>query len=368
MQERTIQEINMLDSIERYIRGEMLPEERVFFEQLRKSNPQVDQMVVEHTIFLNQMNKFGERKNFKSQLLHVHDQLFEKGIIKEPSQAKIISIWKKYKRVVAVAACIAGITAVGISGLVAYFSPKTNNPEIAQLKKEISRVKNTVIDQGVVINNLKSSSTPPISRGKFGGTGFLVDGTGYIATSAHVVSKADSVYVVNNKGEYFKTSIVYSNDTTDVAIIKIIDSNFIYRSVPYSIKKSSADVGEEIFTLGFPRNEIVYGKGYLSAHTGYNGDTTSYQIAISANPGNSGGPIFNPSGEVIGILSGKQTTAEGVVFSSKSINIYKALDQIRKDTSLNASIKLSTSSAVKDLNRVDQLRKIEDCIFIVKSY
>jgi serine protease Do len=153
-----------------------------------------------------------------------------------------------------------------------------------------------------------------------------------------------------------------------VAIIKIIDSNFIYRSVPYSIKKSSTDVGEEIFTLGFPRNEIVYGKGYLSAHTGYNGDTTSYQIAISANPGNSGGPIFNPSGEVIGILSGKQTTAEGVVFSSKSINIYKALDQIRKDTSLNASIKLSTSSAVKDLSRVDQLRKIEDCIFIVKSY
>ena len=41
----------MLDSIERYIRGEMLPEERVFFEQLRKNNPGVDQMVVEHTIF-----------------------------------------------------------------------------------------------------------------------------------------------------------------------------------------------------------------------------------------------------------------------------------------------------------------------------
>ena len=358
----------MLDSIERYIRGEMLPEERVFFEHLRKSNPQVDQMVVEHTIFLNQMNKFGERKNFKSQLHHVHDQLFEKGIIKEPSQAKIISIWKKYKRVVAVAACIAGITAVGISGLVAYFSPKTNNPEIAQLKQKLYKVERSQKEQEAALNNLKSESSRPIGPGKFGGTGFLVDGTGYIVTSAHVISRADSVYVVNNKGEYFKTAEVYSNDTTDVAIIKIIDSNFIYRSVPYSIKRSSADVGEEIFTLGFPRNEIVYGKGYLSAHTGYNGDTTSYQIAISANPGNSGGPIFNPSGEVIGILSGKQTTAEGVVFSSKSINIYKALDQIRKDTSLNASIKISTSTTVKDLNRVDQVRKIEDCIFIVKSY
>ena len=358
----------MLDAIERYMRGEMLPEERVFFEHLRKSNPQVDQMVVEHTIFLNQMNKFGERKNFKSQLHYIHNQLFEKGEIKEPTQAKFVTLWKKYKRVIAVAACIAGITALGISGLIAYFSPKANVSEIAQLKQKLNRVEISQKIQEAALNNIKSVSIRPMAPGKFGGTGFLIDGTGYVATSAHVVSRADSVYVVNNRGEYFKTSVVYSNDTTDVAIIKIIDSNFIYRSVPYSIKKSSTELGEEIFTLGFPRSEIVYGKGYLSAHTGYNGDTTSYQIAISANPGNSGGPIFNPSGEVIGILSGKQTTAEGVVFSSKSINIYKALDQIRKDTSLNASIKIPSSSSVKDLNRADQIRKIEDCIFIVKSY
>jgi serine protease Do len=363
-----MQEINMLDAIERYIRGEMLPEERVFFEHLRKSNPQVDQMVVEHTIFLNQMNKFGERKKFKSQLQSVHNLLFAKGEIKEPTEAIVVTLWKKYKRVIAVAACIAGITALGISGLIAYFSPKANDSEIARLKQKLNKVELSQRAQEAALNNIKTASMRPIAPGKFGGTGFLIDSKGYIATSAHVVSKADSIYVVNNKGEYFKTSMIYSNDTTDVAIIKIIDSNFIYRSVPYSIKKSSTDLGEEIFTLGFPRSEIVYGKGYLSAHTGYNGDTTSYQIAISANPGNSGGPIFNPSGEVIGILSGKQITAEGVVFSSKSINIYKALDEIRKDTSLNASIKLPSSSSVKDLNRGDQIRKIEDCIFVVKSY
>jgi serine protease Do len=363
-----MQEVNMIDAIERYMRGEMLPEERVFFEHLRKSNPQVDQMVVEHTIFLNQMNKFGERKNFKSELLHIHNQLFEKGEIKEPSQTKVVALWRKYKRVIAVAACIAGITALGISGLIAYFSPKANVSEIALLKTEIKKVKGSLIDQAAAINNFKSSSTPPSSQGKFGGTGFLIDGNGYIATSAHVVSKADSVYVENIKGEYFKTSTIYTNDTTDVAIIKIIDSHFVYRILPYNIRKSSTELGEEIFTLGFPRSEIVYGKGYLSAHTGYNGDTTSYQIAISANPGNSGGPIFNPSGEVIGILSGKQTTAEGVVFSSKSMNIYKALEDIRRDTSLDVSIRLPASSSVKGLERVDQVRKIEDCIFIVKSY
>jgi serine protease Do len=363
-----MQEINMLDAIERYIRGEMLPEERVFFEHLRKSNPPVDQMVVEHTIFLNQMNKFGERKNFKSNLQEIHNQLFETGAIKKPSEARIIVLWRKYKRVVAVAACIAGITALGISGLIEYFTPKANISEIAQLKTEIRKVKGTLIDQATVINNFKSASIRPIAPGKFGGTGFLIDGSGYIATSAHVVKKADSVYVENSKGEYFKTLTIYLDDTTDVAILKIQDSRFEVKTLPYSIRRSTADLGEEIFTLGFPRSEIVYGKGYLSAHTGYNGDTTSYQIAISANPGNSGGPIFNPNGEVIGILSGKQTTAEGVVFSSKSANIYKALEEIRKDTALNASIKMPASSLVKGMDRVDQVRKIAECIYIVKSY
>ncbi|HLX91335.1 MAG TPA: serine protease, partial [Puia sp.] len=258
---------------------------------------------------------------------------------------------------------------IGISGLVAYLSPKTDKSEITQLKHKLSQVENSQKRQEAALHDFASSATVrPAAPGKFGGTGFLIEGTGYLATSAHVVSKADSVYVVSNKGEYFKTSTVYSNDTTDVAIVKIIDSHFVYKSLPYSIKRSSTDIGEEIFTLGYPRNEIVYGKGYLSAHTGYNGDTTSYQIAISANPGNSGGPIFNPNGEVIGILSGKQTTAEGVVFSSKSINIFKALDQLRKDSAVNASFRLPSASSVKDLNRVEQLRKIEDCIFIVKSY
>src|SRR5260221_1146179 len=111
-----MQEITMLDAIERYIRGEMLPEERVFFEQLRKSNPSVDQMVVEHTIFLNQMHQYGERKELRSDLNEIHQGLVQAGEIREDSPAKLITLWKKYKRVVGVAAAIAGITAVGISG------------------------------------------------------------------------------------------------------------------------------------------------------------------------------------------------------------------------------------------------------------
>src|SRR3982750_4847443 len=104
----------MLDSVERYIRGEMLPDERVYFEQLRKTNAEVDQMVVEQTIFFQQMNRFAEWKKFKTPLQNIHTDLAQQGNIKSDKvkgQAKIASLWNRYKGTAAIAASIAGITA-----------------------------------------------------------------------------------------------------------------------------------------------------------------------------------------------------------------------------------------------------------------
>ncbi|MBS1655930.1 MAG: serine protease, partial [Bacteroidetes bacterium] len=61
-------DILLLEAVERYIRGEMTPDEKVHFEQLRKANTEVDQMVVEHTLFLQQLNRMGEWKSLKSTL------------------------------------------------------------------------------------------------------------------------------------------------------------------------------------------------------------------------------------------------------------------------------------------------------------
>ena len=372
-----IEEIMMLDAVEKYIKGEMLPDERVYFEQLRKANSEVDQLVVEHTIFLNQMNKFGDRKNFKSELHDIHNSLFEAGELREATpQAKVVGFVKKYRRVLAVAASIAGITALAISGLVAYLTPKGTKSDIEMLKKDIEAVKWSYVRTQTQIKNINNNTATnpnlpvkPSAPGKFGGTGFLIDGKGYLVTSAHVIKNADSIYVVNSKGYYFKAKTILVNDNTDIAVLKIEDSRFqTYKSIPYSIKKTSAELGEAIFTLGYPRSEIVYNEGYLSAKSGHYGDTMAYQVAISANPGNSGGPIFNTSGEIIGVLSGKQTSADGVVFSSKSKNILSALEDIKKDSSAKADIKVPVVSSVRGIDRIQQVKKIEDCIFNVMSY
>ena len=366
-----MEQLQLLEAVERYLQNEMSPEERTSFDQLRKSNPEVDQLVVEHTLFLSQLNKFGEVKSFKASLNDVHNTLLSNGSIKEkPSKAVIIQIWKRYKRVMAVAASIAGITAMLIAGMIN--SRKASTAELQQLSQDYVRTKRTVdqLKKQVEVNSTEKVQKAPQNVDiKSGGTGFLIDVKGYMVTNAHVITGSTSVIVQNNRGQEFRATTVHLNPATDIAILKIQDEDFKPQAVlPYGIRKNGADLGETLFTLGFPREEIVYNEGYMSAKTGFHGDTLTCQIGVSSNPGNSGGPVFNKNGEVIGIVNTRQVAAQGVVFAITSKNIFRLLEDISKtDTSLQ-KIKLSTVSAIKGMDRIQQIKKIEDCVFMVRSY
>jgi S1-C subfamily serine protease len=364
-----MQDLQMLDTIERYMRGEMLPEERVFFEHLRKTNPAVDQMVVEHTIFLNQMNRFGDRKILKETLSEIESRLFESGAMGDIRKPRVVKLWKRYKKVVAVAAFIAGVTALAISGLVSYVSPKVNEQKVEQLSRQIQNQEKTIGDLRRNLNEKAPLVKPmPDVPVKTGGTGFLIDGRGWIITNAHVVAHANTVVVQNNIGKEFNARIVKIEPETDLAFLKIEDEDFKpLTSLPYGISKANTDLGEQIFTLGYPRDEIVYGEGYMSAKTGFEGDTLACQIAVAANPGNSGGPVINKNGEVVGVLSTRQSQAQGVVFAIRSKNIFKLLEEIKSDSSYS-DIKVPLNSSIKGMERSLQIKKIETCVFMVKSY
>ena len=363
-------DIKMLEAVEKYIRGEMNPDERLYFENLRKSDAEIDQLVVEHTLLLQQMNRFGEWKKFRSTLHDVHTGLAGQGEIKSAKptgKSKVIYLWNRYKRTATIAASIAGITTLALSALMWTVTPKTPTAEIEKLKGKINVIETKTKQQDQEINNVKNKMGPAINTIKYttGGTGFIIDPKGFLVTNAHVVEGARNIAVQNSKGE-FTANVIYTDAQKDISILKIEDESFKpYSSVPYSISKSTANLSESIFTLGYPRNDIVYGQGYLSAKTGFNGDTLSYQIEIAANRGNSGSPILNANGEVIGILNGKQTNAEGFVFAIQSKNIYRVMDDMKKDTAYQ-KIKLNSRSSVAGLDRAAQVKKLEDYIFMVK--
>lgn len=363
-------DIKIIDAVERYIRGEMNPEERLQFEQLRKTNTEIDQLVVEHTLFLQQMNRFGQRKSFKSALNDIHVDLAEQGKIdsmKLTGKAKVVYLWKRYKRVAAIAATIAGVTALSVSAIVNAFSPKANNEQLTQLSRDVQDIKKTQTVQGTEVKKLKNSMNTSAIPFKAGGSGFLIDGKGYLVTNAHIIRNSRNIVVINGKGEQYNATIAKIFLEKDIAILKIEDETFKpLASLPYGIRKSSTDVAEPIYTLGYPRNEIVYSEGYLSAKTGFNGDTLSCQLGIAVNRGNSGGPVFNHDGEVIGIISTKEMEAEGVAFAIQSRFIYSAVEELKKDT-IYQSVKIPTKSSVKGLDAKQQFKKIEDYVFMVKA-
>jgi S1-C subfamily serine protease len=363
-------ELNILEAVERYIRGEMNPDERLYFEQLRKTNPEIDQAVVEHTLFTQQMNRFGEWKKFKSTLYDVHIDLAQQGRINSDrlkGKAKVVYLWNRYKKVAAIAASIAGITALSMSSLIWSISPKTSPADIERLNRKLLAQEHKTNQLQNDLNNVKTQvAVPPINY-RTGGTGFLIDAKGLMITNAHVVKNSRNIRVFNDKGEQFNAFVVRLDIPRDMAIIKIDDEKFKpLPSLPYGIRKSSTDIAESVFTLGYPRDEIVYGEGYLSAKTGYNGDTLSCQIAVPANPGNSGGPVFDQDGEVIGVLSAKETQAEGAVFAVQSKYIYQAIEDLKKD-SLYRNLKLSGKSNIEGLDKVQQVKKIKDCVYMVKG-
>ncbi len=365
-----MEEMMILEAAERLYFGELSVQETAELEQLRRGNADIDQMVVSHMLFLQQMDKFAGRKAVKHQLHSIHHDLVTSGAINEQPeenfQTPIIRFWGRYKRTIAVAASIACVTALSISLLSSLLSPANKQQNtLQQLSKKINALE---YRQNVQNQKIDEIISPKISGTQIsGGTGFLIDPEGYLVTNLHVVNAATNL-VVAAEGKEYIAKRVYTDEGNDIAILKIEDAEWTPRNaLPYRFRRSGIELGEEIFTLGYPRSEIVYNKGYMSAASGYENDTLSVQIAISANPGNSGGPVFDSNGEIIGILSTRDKQANEVVFATKSIQIARAVEQLKEDTAFR-KVKIPAGSNSGGMNRVQQIKKMKSCVFIVKGY
>lgn len=159
------------------------------------------------------------------------------------------------------------------------------------------------------------------------GSGFIVSSDGYILTNAHVVDEADEVVVKLFDKREFKAKIIGADRRTDVALVKIEATNLPKVTIgdPTKLK-----VGEWVAAIGSPFGlentmtaGIVSAKGRALPQENY---VPFIQTDVAINPGNSGGPLFNLSGEVVGINSQIYSRTGGSVGLSFSIPIDVAID------------------------------------------
>jgi len=350
------------EQIERYLNGEMSKDERARFEILRAENAEVNEKVSEHKHFIGLIKQYGERLELERRLDAIHDEIDVEALEDEymihPSF--IVRLWRNHHSKISVAASIAIFAVLSTLFFTGYLSNRDRDLQL--LRQQVEYIANTMPKRPDPRVNVH------IKPGNFSGTGFAITSNGYIITDEHVVRDADSVYVQSNDGKSYKTRVVYSEPQNDIAVLAITDSTFkTLGAIPYGFKKVEADLGENVFTVGYPANSIVFGPGFLTSSLGYQGDSTSYQTSIPVNPGNSGGPLLDNKGNVIGIVDAKQTRVAGAAFATKSSYLLKALQDIPAD-SLKKPLTLNSKNVLAGLNRVQQIKKIQDFVFIVRVY
>lgn len=182
------------------------------------------------------------------------------------------------------------------------------------------------------------------------GSGVFISKEGYIVTNHHVIDGANSLEVdlnINGKKETYTAEVISSDVSNDLAIIKI---NKTMQSLPYGFRAYGVNVGEKVFAMGYPLisvqgTEIKITDGIISSKTGYQNDPTTYQISAPIQPGNSGGPLFDMKGNLIGITNGGIPGADNVGYAIKSSYL---LNLIESQKSLQ-NFQFSTKSDAKTL-------------------
>ncbi|WP_017258327.1 S1C family serine protease [Pedobacter arcticus] len=360
-------EIDLIKRIEAYYSHEMTAEEALAFEEDRKTNSALDHKVIAHLDFLKTLKSFGEVNALRVALNQIHDELDVDSLTEEYKETPTLLsvLWVRYRKNLAVAATVAIFMTLITLFSTGQFNSSEHGSNYSELKRDMENIKRS---QTALIRNINSTSKQPKDISQYSGTGFILSANGYLVTNYHVIKDADSVYVQNNKGESFKVETVYVDPEFDIAVLHIKDTTFKHlATVPYTFKKSNSDLGEDVYTIGYPKDDVVYGKGYLSSSTGFAGDSIAYQISIPVNPGNSGGPLMDSKGNVIGIVSGKQTQADGAAFAVKSDYLMRAVNSISQD-SLTQKISVNKRNTLAGLNRTQQIKKMQDYIFMVKVY
>jgi hypothetical protein len=165
------------------------------------------------------------------------------------------------------------------------------------------------------------------------GSGFYVSAEGHVITNSHVVHGAKEIKVSGNPAQ-----LIVEDMSNDIALLKVTTKPASYATLS---RKMNAKIGEEICTYGFPLTGILSEKGSLSVGTlnslsGVGNNTAHFQVSVPIQPGNSGGPLINRKGQVIGIIVAKLDDAalatitgqlpQNVNFAINSVTLRAFLD------------------------------------------
>ena len=213
-----------------------------------------------------------------------------------------------------------------------FFAPPSVSapPQVPDLKEADLRVASSPVpsNSNLSTESIVQASIPAVavvSTADGWGSGFLISAQGVLVTNAHVIGTSQSVTVELSNGAKWTTSAIYKDEDRDLALIKVQGSDLPYLSIAERLPLAGADV----IAIGSPglgdvalTNTVT--KGIVSAVRKV-GDDIWIQTDAAVNHGNSGGPLLNSHGQVIGVntLAAKKSEYSGLNFAVSSEEISK---------------------------------------------
>jgi serine protease Do len=193
--------------------------------------------------------------------------------------------------------------------------PTPDNPPTAQNDKTIKQARaKSLPSKG------DQEFTPPLQRFPFpegvgisGGSGFIVDAGKKVVTNRHVIDGGKEFAVRTGLGEVIRAKVVFISSTDDLAVLELEKPLPANRAIP-STSYSKPRVGRNVLVMGYPLWHMLgvdspsLTNGMVSKRTGLRDDLGTFQLTAKVNKGNSGGPVFDFAGNIVGITVGKLDT------------------------------------------------------------
>ena len=360
---------NKYELIEKYILGELKGKELENFEFEIRNSENLANEIRKQKNLLDSLKYHSSKLLLKSKLEKIHAQIDVNDIKDQLNQEVIFNKKISQKNLLtqlAVAASIALIVTFSTLYIAGFFKFNRHVVDYTQLKNDIRKISSKQNFLWNAFSSLEDKKKPLVPSG----TCFEISPNGYFVTNYHVIKGVDSAYIThkNDSDLKYRVKVIYEDVKNDLAILMIDDPKFKPTGIiPYVINRKLSDLGESVYTLGYSKQDVVFSEGSLSSLSGFNEDSTAYQISVPVNPGNSGGPLINGDGELIGMVTGKNYNKDGATYAVKSGYILSIIDSIQADTSFAKPV-LQKINYLRGKKRPEQVKAIQPFIFKVEIY
>jgi S1-C subfamily serine protease len=206
---------------------------------------------------------------------------------------------------------------------------KTVNSQLGSLDSELVKLKASASSDfsGIIEDAVKSVVTIKTDLGQ--GSGFIISSGGYVVTNEHVIDGATAATAITYEGKTHSVTLVGKNVKMDIALLKINEATTY--SPLILTDSDNIQVGEKVIAIGNPLGlQFSVSEGIVSAvhRMGDNKINAYIQTDASLNPGNSGGPLIDTEGKVIGINNFKVSGSESLGFALESNYIKETVNNI----------------------------------------